>query len=89
MLDNLHGERIFGGREDSMRLRLVRSNSVTGTCPTLYATDRGTFVVQGSRIIDSEALAGLDVPAHETVVEVPFELLRGLPVGELTGPEQS
>jgi hypothetical protein len=71
-----------------MKVRLVRSTSNTGTCPTVYATDRGTFVVQGTRITDAEALAAMDVPAHETVIEVPFELLRGLPIAELAGHKE-
>jgi hypothetical protein len=44
----------------------------SGTCPTLYRTDRGTFVVQGY-VIGPEA--GLDVPDGESLVEIPAELL--------------
>jgi hypothetical protein len=44
-------------------------------CPSLYATDQGTFLVQGWRVADAEALAQLDIPAHEMVIEVPCELL--------------
>ncbi|MDG4833867.1 hypothetical protein O7627_31835 [Solwaraspora sp. WMMD1047] len=44
-------------------------------CPSLYRTDRDTFVVQGWRVSDPEALAQLDIPAHETVVEVPTDVL--------------
>jgi hypothetical protein len=68
-----------------MKVRLIRSTSNTGTCPTVYATDRGTFVVQGTRVTDAEALAAMDIPAHETVIEVPLDLLRGLPIAELAG----
>jgi uncharacterized Ntn-hydrolase superfamily protein len=49
-----------------------------GTCPAVYATDRGTFVVQGSVVTDPEALAAMELPAHETAVEVPAELLAAL-----------
>jgi hypothetical protein len=48
-----------------------------GTCPALFATDRGTFVVQGAIVTDPEALAAMNLPAHETAVEVPADLLDG------------
>lgn len=58
-----------------MRLTRIRGHCPDGnTCPTIYRTDRGTAVVQGNRL-DPEALAGLGLPAHETAVEVPLELL--------------
>jgi hypothetical protein len=44
-------------------------------CPSLYKTDRDTFIVQGWRVTDPEALKQLDIPAHETVVEVPSDVL--------------
>ncbi|MFE2428425.1 hypothetical protein ACFXJ5_17020 [Streptomyces sp. NPDC059373] len=59
-----------------MKLRFVGTNSAGGNCPTLYETDRGTFVVQGYKVTDAEALADLrDVLEGETFVEVPRELL--------------
>ena len=48
-----------------------------GTCPAVYVTDRGTLVVQGAIVPDAE---GVNVPAGETLVEVPAELLAGLKV---------
>ncbi len=71
-----------------MKVKLVRTTSNTGTCPTVYATDRGTFVVQGTRVTDAEALGAMDIPSHETVIEVPFELLRSLPIAELAGHKE-
>ncbi|MGW3346809.1 hypothetical protein ACWDA3_26150 [Nonomuraea rubra] len=62
-----------------MKLRFLGSDSDGGTCPTVFATDRGTFVIQGDRVTDPEALAELaarGLPAHETVIEVKPELLR-------------
>jgi hypothetical protein len=48
--------------------------------PTLFATDRETYVVQGWRVDDAEALRRMDVPDHEACVEVPAALLhRHLP----------
>ncbi|MFJ8335529.1 hypothetical protein [Streptomyces sp. NPDC094437] len=41
-------------------------------CPTIYVTDRGTFLVQGETPTDH----GLEIPAHETLVEIPMELIQ-------------
>jgi hypothetical protein len=60
-----------------MRLRFLGTDSQVGQCPTLYATERGTYVVQGWKVTDPEALADLrDVLEGETFVEIPKELLR-------------
>lgn len=61
-----------------MRLTFLGSTSTGGSCPNLYATDRGTFVVQGYRVDDPDALTVLrdrGLPDTETVVEVPAALL--------------
>jgi hypothetical protein len=60
-----------------MKLEFIRKTVLSGdtNCPSLYRTDRGTFVVQGWRVTDPEALGQLDIPAHETVVEVPADVL--------------
>jgi hypothetical protein len=49
-----------------------------GSCPAVYETDRGTFVVQGSIVTDPQALSAVHLPDHETLVEVPKELLAKL-----------
>jgi hypothetical protein len=60
-------------------MRLVKLAGCSGgTCPTVYATDRGTFVVQGDIVTDPDALAAMDLPAHEAAVEVPASLLASL-----------
>ena len=60
-----------------MKLTFLGSTSQEGQCPTLYATDRDTFVVQGWTVTDLEALGDLrDVLPGETFVEVPKALLR-------------
>lgn len=47
--------------------------------PTLFATDRQdrtSYLVQGWRVTDAEALEGVgDIPSHETIVEVPAEII--------------
>ncbi|MCP2343563.1 hypothetical protein [Actinomadura rupiterrae] len=63
-----------------MKLTHLGTESGKTGCPMLLASDRGTFVVQGWRLSDPEALSALDIPAHETVVEVPAELMKALPV---------
>jgi hypothetical protein len=47
-------------------------------CPTVYATGRDTYLVQGYTVPGDEALRTLGVPVGEGVVEVPRELLLGL-----------
>lgn len=52
-------------------------------CPSLYATDQGTFIVQGWVVTDEAALSELrkrGLPAHETVVEIPASLAKHFPV---------
>jgi hypothetical protein len=51
-----------------------------GTCPAVYATDRGKVVVQGAVVLDPDALATMNLPDHETAVEVPASLLATLKV---------
>ena len=43
--------------------------------PTLFETGRGSYLVQGWRMTDPEALAAMSIPGHETVVEIPKALL--------------
>lgn len=60
-----------------MRLRFLGANSEQGTCPAIYETDRGTFAVQGTLIVDPEALADcVNRDSGEVVVEIPKELVR-------------
>ncbi len=61
-----------------MRLTLVGrdpESNPTGS-PTVYRTDRGSWLVQGWVVTDPEALAQMDIPAGETVVEIPNRMLR-------------
>jgi hypothetical protein len=47
------------------------------TCPRIYELEDGRFVVQGDKA-RPELLSQLGVPAHETLVVVPPELIRGV-----------
>ncbi|WP_433571526.1 hypothetical protein [Streptomyces sp. CA-251247] len=55
-----------------MKLTRLVGQCDEGECPTIFATDRGTLVVQGDRVADH----GQEIPAHETMVEIPIELIR-------------
>lgn len=43
--------------------------------PTLYKTDRGSWVVQGWIVTDPGALAQLKLPDGETAVEIPDRMI--------------
>jgi hypothetical protein len=51
-----------------------------GDSPTLFATDRDdriTYIAQGWRVTDPDALADVGpVPQHETLIEIPEEVLK-------------
>jgi hypothetical protein len=55
-----------------MKLTPIRGACRDGTCPTIYATDRGTVVVQGYTVTDAD----VTVPEGEALVEIPAELLK-------------
>lgn len=61
-----------------MKLTHLATESGKSGCPSFFATDRGTYVVQGWRIDDAEALAALSergLPDHETAIEIPAALI--------------
>lgn len=62
-----------------MRLTYLGTESGDNGCPTLYATDHNTFVIQGWKLLDGEALSQMDIPSHETAIEIPAALLRFAP----------
>ncbi|WP_046471125.1 hypothetical protein [Allosalinactinospora lopnorensis] len=64
-----------------MRLTKIAGTCEDDTCPTLYATDQGTVVVQGYTVTDAGVLDELGLPAGESAVEVPADLLKGLHAG--------
>ncbi|MFG2717401.1 hypothetical protein ACGFW5_03700 [Streptomyces sp. NPDC048416] len=61
-----------------MKLRFLGKDSKVGDCPTLYATDRDTYLVQGWKIISDDPRVSLDIPEGKTAVEVPAELFKHL-----------
>jgi hypothetical protein len=73
-------------KEHAMRITYLRDTSPTGrTCPTLYSTDRGTFLVQGKKIGDACIPASPGLRDDEDVVEVPARLLEEI-AGGVTFP---
>lgn len=62
-----------------MQLTHLGTESGKSGCPSVFATDRDTFVVQGWKITDIEALAELrrrGLPEHETAIEIPAALVQ-------------
>jgi hypothetical protein len=68
-----------------MQIRFLGKETITGDSPTLYATDRGTYIIQGWVITDPEMLAKLDLPEGETCVEIYARLLAHLAKDGLRG----
>lgn len=61
-----------------MRLTLMGKDpesNPTGS-PTVYRTDRGSWLVQGWVVTDPEALSQMDIPDGETAVEIPDRIIQ-------------
>lgn len=60
-----------------MELKFVAKDpgSYPSDSPTLYRTDRGSWVVQGWVVTDPDALAAMNIPEGETCVEIPDRLV--------------
>jgi hypothetical protein len=60
-----------------MRLRLIAGDPESNptNSPTLYRTDRGSWLVQGWVVADAGALAEMNIPDGETVVEIPDRMI--------------
>ena len=58
-------------------MKLTRlSGCYGGSCPTIYATDRGTVVVQGRLLNHTDVTTAGVTPAEgEALVEIPADLL--------------
>ncbi len=65
-------------RELAVRLTFVAKdpNSNPTNSPTLYRTDRGSWLVQGFVVTDPDALAEMDIPEGESVVEIPDRMIQ-------------
>jgi len=68
-----------------MQIRFLGKETDHGDSPTLYATDQGTYLVQGWKVSDPQILAKLSVPEGETVVEIYARLMAHLVKDGLSG----
>ncbi|MEV6178959.1 hypothetical protein [Streptomyces sp. NPDC052015] len=49
--------------------------SPSGGSPTMYL-DEETDTLQGWKVLDDERLGQMDIPSHETVVEIPRRMVQ-------------
>ncbi|HVQ99714.1 MAG TPA: hypothetical protein VMS16_13070 [Mycobacterium sp.] len=68
-----------------MRLTFLGKESRPDESPTLFATDRDSYVVQGWIVTAPEILAMIVVSDDDTIVEVPAALLVHLAKDGLSG----
>lgn len=61
-----------------MKFTRISGDCEEDNCPAVYATDRGTLLVQGYVIDDPATLHKLGLPPGESAVEVPADLLKGI-----------
>ncbi len=61
-----------------MEITLVAKDpdSVPDGSPTIYRTDRDSWIVQGWTVTDSDAIAAMRIPDGESCVEIPDRLIR-------------
>ncbi|MFF4400194.1 hypothetical protein [Streptomyces sp. NPDC001480] len=51
--------------------------SPSGGSPTVYLDDeKDTYLVQGWKVLDDERLGQMDIPGHESVVEIPRRMVQ-------------
>ena len=63
-----------------MKLTLISDGTYQGcknsTCPALYHTESGTYVVQGRKILPTDCEGVVGLGPREELVEVPPAILR-------------
>lgn len=70
--------RNYQDREPTLRLTFVGKDpesNPTGS-PTVYRTDRASWVVQGWVVTDPEALAQMEIPDGKACVEIPDRMAQ-------------
>ena len=68
-----------------MKLRFLGKDSTPTNSPTLYASDRDSFIVQGWIVADESVRSELALEADEDLVEVPAGLMQHLAADGLVG----
>ncbi|MFC8512527.1 hypothetical protein [Streptomyces sp. NPDC057257] len=54
--------------------------SPEGKSPTIYLDDeKGTYLVQGWKVLDEARRSQLDLPGHEDVIEIPQRMVQFFP----------
>ncbi|MEV1083606.1 hypothetical protein AB0I98_36215 [Streptomyces sp. NPDC050211] len=54
--------------------------SPDGKSPTVYLDDeKGTYLVQGWKVVDEARRRQLDLPGHEDVIEIPKRMVQFFP----------
>ena len=66
-----------------MKIRDVTPSSFTcdgGSCPIVYETDKGTYLIIGNKVDSPEKLLLGKIGLDETIIEVPAGLIRGVAI---------
>jgi hypothetical protein len=61
-------------------LTMLATSCASGTCPTIFQSDRGTYVIQGYAV--DAGRAGVTLAPDELLVEIPADLLAGILAGD-------
>jgi hypothetical protein len=64
---------------DLMALRKLGKDpeSPSGGSPTVYLDEEtDNYLVQGWKVLDGERLSQMDIPGHESVVEIPRRMVQ-------------
>jgi hypothetical protein len=70
-----------------MRIRKIAQDpeSRPNGSPTLYRTDRGSWLVQGWNVTDPGVLAEMNIPEGESAVEIPDRMIPFFSEGQDAG----
>jgi hypothetical protein len=68
-----------------MEIRLLGKETTGGDSATLYATDHGTYLIQGWVVTEPEIVAKLGISEDDTYVEIYARLLGHLAKDGLSG----
>lgn len=49
--------------------------------PIVHVTETGNYILRGKQVTDREVLAQMDIPDHETAVEIPKDVMAELVKG--------
>ena len=64
---------------DSVPTLTMLATCAGGNCPTIFESDRGTYVIQGYAL--DAGRSGVTLGSDELLVEIPADLLNGLLAG--------